>query len=72
MQSLCSFVVVLGKIEFDALSQGSQIRGPRGRFVQPAMLLGNFQIINLIRYLVYSPVFKSARLASEQVPFKQT
>jgi len=26
---------------------GSQTRGPRGRFVRPAMLFGNFQIINI-------------------------
>jgi len=30
-----------------ALTQGSQTRGTRGRFVWPAMLFGNFQIINV-------------------------
>jgi len=29
------------------LRQGSQTRGPRGRFVRPAMLFGNFQMINI-------------------------
>jgi len=28
------------------LMQGSQTRGPRGRFVRPAMLSGNFQVFN--------------------------
>jgi len=36
------------------------------------MLLVNFQIINILRYLVYLQMFKSAQLASEQVPFKRT
>ena len=40
--------------------------------MRPAWLLGNFQIIKHFRYFIYSPVFKSAQLASEQVPFKQT
>jgi len=35
-------------------------------------LIRNFQIIKHFRYFIYSPVFKSAQLASEQVPFKQT
>jgi len=29
------------------LNQGSQTRGPRGRFVRPAMLFGNFQTIDI-------------------------
>jgi len=29
------------------LRAGSQTRGPRGRFVRPAMPLGSFQIINI-------------------------
>ena len=29
------------------LKQGLQTRGPRGHFVRPAMLFGNFQIINV-------------------------
>jgi len=37
------------------------------------MLLENFLIINVyVLYLVYSPVFKTPRPASEQVPFKRT
>jgi len=35
------------------------------------MLFGNLSNYH-IRYLAYSPVFRSARLASEQVPFKLT
>jgi len=48
--------------------------GPRERFVRPAMLFGNFQIISIyiIYVIVSSPVFKSARLASEQVPNERT
>jgi len=30
-----------------SLHQGSQTRGPQGPFVRPAMLFGNFQIINI-------------------------
>ena len=42
--------------------------GPRGRFVRPAMLVGNFQIINIyiIDVIIYSLLFKSVRLASKQ------
>jgi len=29
------------------LDQGSQTRGPRGPFVRPAILFGNFQMINI-------------------------
>jgi len=38
------------------------------------MLFGNFQIINIyfIYVIVYSPAFKSVRLASEQVPNERT
>jgi len=35
------------------------------------MFFGNFQMKHL-RYLVYSPGFKSARLGSEQVPNERT
>jgi len=59
---------------------GSQTRGPRAacgpreRFVRPAMLFGKFQRINIyiIYVIVYSPVFKSGRLASEHIPNKRT
>jgi len=61
--------------------QGSQTRGlllcglsaacgPQGHFVRPAM--GEFSFNQDVRYAVYSPVFKSSRPASEQVPFERT
>jgi len=54
------------------LVQMSQTRvAPEGRVVRAAMLFGNFQLIEHLCHLVHSPVFKSARLASEQVPFNE-
>jgi len=35
------------QLQDKTLKQGSQTRHPRGHFVQPTMLLGNFQIINI-------------------------
>jgi len=48
--------------------------GPRGGFVRPAMLFGNFKIINIyiIDEMVSSPLFKSFRLASEQFRNERT
>jgi len=52
--------------------QGSQTRGLhvtlKGVSCGQRCFLGNFQVVNIyLRYLVYLTVFKSARLASEQV-----
>ena len=52
---------------------GSQNAAHEGVFLRPEMLFRYVQVIKHLRYLVYPPVlFKSARLASEHVPFKRT
>ena len=47
IHSLQKFKFTLLSLRCVTVEQGSQTRGPSGRFVRPAMLFGNFQIINI-------------------------
>ena len=58
----------------DQVSNTQAAYGPWGHFVRPAMLFDNFQIINIyiIDIIIYSLLFNSVRIVSEQYRNERT